>query len=145
MYTGKIKLCLWKRHSEIIRFTKRRKSNVLEWGPTYLKVWIRHCDGYFIFHSCSLCQVLVVITDNKSGSTVEDVQTAAKPLEDNGIAVIPVAIGDDADVGELGNLTPDKENAIQPPDGTKPDELAKMIMEKIHTGTIDLSCSSLLC
>lgn len=76
---------------------------------------------------------------------MEDVQTAAKPLEDVGIAVIPVAIGDDADVRELGNLTPDKENVIQPPDGTTPDELAKMIMEKIHTGTIDLLYSSLLC
>ena len=64
-------------------------------------------------------------------------QKAAKPLEDAGISVIPVAIGDEADVGELENLTPDKENLIQPPDDTTPDDLAKMIMEKIHTGTID--------
>jgi len=65
------------------------------------------------------------------------VQKAAKPLEDAGISVIPVAIGDEADVGELENLTPDKENLIQPPDDTTPDDLAKMIMEKIHAGTID--------
>ena len=149
MYTGKIKLCLWKGRSEIIRFTKIWKSSVRECPPpppppACLKVCIRLCESNF-FDSFSFCQVLVVITDNKSGSTVEDVQTAAKPLEDAGIAVIPVAIGDDADVGELENLTPDKENVIQPPDGTTPDELAKMIMEKIHTGMIDLYRSCLLC
>ena len=75
---------------------------------------------------------------------MEDVKKAAKPLEDAGIAVIPVAIGDDADKGELENLTPDnKENVIEPPDGTQPDEVAKMIMEKIQTGTADLRLSSL--
>lgn len=56
---------------------------------------------------------------------------AAKPLEDDGIAVIPVAIGDDADANELENLAPD---VLQPPDGTEPDELAKMIMKEIYTG-----------
>lgn len=65
-------------------------------------------------------------------------QNAARPLEDAGIAVIPVAVGIEANVGELENLTPDKENVIRPPDDTTPDELAKTIMEKINTGIIDL-------
>ena len=56
---------------------------------------------------------------------------AARPLEDDGITVIPVAIGDDADANELENLAPD---VLQPPDGTEPDELAKMIMKEIYTG-----------
>ena len=56
---------------------------------------------------------------------------AARPLEDDGIAVIPVAIGDDADANELENLAPD---VLKPPDGTEPDELAKMIMKEIYTG-----------
>ena len=56
---------------------------------------------------------------------------AARPLEDDGIAVIPVAIGDDADAKELENLAPD---VLQPPDGIKPDELAKLIMKEIYTG-----------
>ena len=56
---------------------------------------------------------------------------AARPLEDDGIAVIPVAIGDDADANELENLATD---VLQPPDGTKPDDLAKMIMKEIYTG-----------
>ena len=54
---------------------------------------------------------------------------AARLLEDDGIAVIPVAIGDDADANELENLSPD---VLQPPDGTEPDELAKMIMKEIY-------------
>lgn len=62
---------------------------------------------------------------------MEDVRKVAKPLEDDGIAVIPVAIGDDADAKELENLAPD---VLQPPDGTEPDELAKMIMKEIYTG-----------
>ena len=54
----------------------------------------------------------------------------ARPLEDDGIAVIPVAIGDDADSKELEILAPD---VLQPPDGIKPDELAKLIMKEIYT------------
>ena len=81
----------------------------------------------------------MVITDTKSGSSAGDVKTAAKPLEEAGIAVIPVAIGVEADVKELENLTPDKKNVIQPSDGTSANELAKMIMEKINTGNIHIT------
>lgn len=84
----------------------------------------------------SACQVLVVITDRKSGSNASDVKTAAKPLEEAGIAVIPVSIGFEADVKELENITPDKTNIIEPSAGTSSNELAKMIMEKINTGII---------
>ncbi len=82
---------------------------------------------------------MVVITDRKSGSSAADVKTAAKPLEESGIAVIPVAVGVEADVKELENLTPDKNNIIQPSDGTSANELAKMIMEKINTGNKDMT------
>lgn len=51
--------------------------------------------------------------------------------------MIPVAIGGEADVKELENLTPDKMNIIQPSAGTSAKELAKMIMEKINTGIIN--------
>lgn len=53
--------------------------------------------------------------------------------------MIPVAIGVEANVKELENLTPDKTNIIQPSAGTGAKELAKMIMEKINTGIIDIS------
>ena len=80
-----------------------------------------------------------MITDKKSGSSATDVKTAAKPLEEAGVAVIPVAIGVEADVKELENLTPDKTNIIEPSAGTSAEELAKMIMEKINTGIINSS------
>ena len=76
----------------------------------------------------------MVITDKKSGSSGADVRAAARPLEDSGITVIPVAIGAEADVKELENVTPDRENIIQPKGGTTATELAKMIMEKIRAG-----------
>ena len=70
---------------------------------------------------------------------------AARPLEDDGITVIPVAMGDDADANELENLAPD---VLQPPDGTEPDELAKMIMKEIYTGKYNRNkiedCANLL-
>ena len=81
------------------------------------------------------CQVLVVFIDNKSGSSLADVQSAAKSLEDAGIIVIPIAIGGQVDVKELKKLTPDKENILEPPDTSKPGDLSKKIMEKIQTGS----------
>ena len=91
------------------------------------------------FNVFSFRQVLVVITDRKSGSSASDVKTAAKPLEEVGIAVIPVAIGVESDVKELENLTPDKTNIIEPSAGTSAKELANMIMKKINTGIIDIT------
>ena len=61
-------------------------------------------------------------------------QNAAKPLENAGITVIPIAVGDEADVKELEQITPDKNNIVEPPDDTTPDDLSKMIMDTIQTG-----------
>ena len=72
--------------------------------------------------------------DNKSGSSLADVQNAAKSLEDAGIIVIPIATGGQVDVKELKKLTPDKGNILEPPDTSKPGDLSKKIMEKIQKG-----------
>ena len=61
-------------------------------------------------------------------------QNAAKTLENAGITVISIAIGDEADVKELENVTPDTNNIIEPPDEITPDDLSKIIMDKIRTG-----------
>ena len=91
-------------------------------------------EHVIILYCFVFCQVLVVITDRKSGSNVGDVRTAAKLLEHAGITVIPVAIGTETDTKELEIITPDKETIIQPKDGTSATELARMIMEMIRTG-----------
>lgn len=57
-------------------------------------------------------KVLVFITDMKSTSKLADLKEAAKMLEDDGIKVIPVAIGDEVDHVELEETTSDKTNVV---------------------------------
>ena len=57
-------------------------------------------------------KVLVFITDMKSTSKLVDLKEAAKMLEDDGIKVIPVAIGDEVDHVELEETTSDKTNVV---------------------------------
>ena len=64
-------------------------------------------------------KVLVVITDKRSESTTESVTLASKLLKSDEIKVIPVALGTEADISELGKTTEDKRNLIdasKPPD-----------------------------
>lgn len=77
-------------------------------------------------------KVLVIMADSKSGSSVEDVKKAAKPLEDQDIEVIPVVVGEEADPGELGNTTPDKTNVIETGKEDDPKVVGEMIMDKIR-------------
>ena len=76
----------------------------------------------------------MVLTDKKSKSSEEDVTRAIKPLEDAGIVVIPVAVGNERDVKELESITTDPENIILSPERTNPEELAKKIMYLIQIG-----------
>ena len=77
-------------------------------------------------------KVLVIMADSKSGSSVDDVKKAAKPLEDQDIEVIPVVVGEEADPGELGNTTPDKTNVIETGKEDDPKVVGEMIMDKIR-------------
>lgn len=97
-------------------------------------MFIKFPAFYWLLLLVFFCQVLVVFIDNKSGSSLADVKNAAKSLEDAGIIVIPIAIGDQVDVEELKKLTPDKENILEPPDTSTPGDLSKKIMEKIQKG-----------
>ena len=45
--------------------------------------------------------VLVVLTDNRSGSSIDGIKKTAKPLQDSGIVVIPVGIGNQVNIQEL--------------------------------------------
>lgn len=72
------------------------------------------------------------MADRKSESTEEEVKTAAKPLEEQDIKVIPVVIGGEADPRELGNTTPDKKNLIEADKGDDPRIVGEKIMEKIR-------------
>ncbi len=79
-------------------------------------------------------KVLVVITDKKTSSRLDNVIPEANKLEDMDVAVIPVGIGTDADKDELEELTPDVSDVITTPKVDDPDELGRKIMEKVLNG-----------
>lgn len=76
--------------------------------------------------------VLVVFTDKRSGATEDDTKKAAKPLQDSGIVVIPVAIGNQANAQELEGATSDKDNVISVGTEEDPQNLMGMIMAKVN-------------
>lgn len=53
-------------------------------------------------------KVLVVVSDRSSRSTDREIQNALKPLQDNNVIVIPVALGVAADERQLRLLTDDE-------------------------------------
>ena len=77
--------------------------------------------------------VLVVFTDKRSGAAEEDVKTAARPLEDSAIVVIPVAIGNEIDNEELEWATSDKDNVVDVGTEEEPANLMEMILAKINS------------
>ncbi len=79
-------------------------------------------------------RVLVLVTDKKSDSSLEDVKTSAESLWRSGIKVIPVAFGQEAAPNEVKVTTPDEDNVIDVQNTNNPDEVAKEIMEKALEG-----------
>ena len=76
--------------------------------------------------------VLVVITDKRSGERESDVEKAAKPLEESGVVVIPVGIGDQVNDKELNIITSNKDNVILVDEEEDPDYLMVLIMAKLN-------------
>lgn len=76
--------------------------------------------------------VLVVIMDKRSGEREDDVKKGAMPLEESGIVVIPVGIGDQVNDKELDIITSNKDNVILVDEGEDPDILMMLIMAKIN-------------
>lgn len=77
--------------------------------------------------------VLVVFTDKRSGAAEEDVKSAARPLEDSGIVIIPVAIGNEIDNEELEWATSDNDNVVDVGTDEEPVNLMEMILGKINS------------
>lgn len=79
-------------------------------------------------------KVLVLITDMKSTSELDDLKATAKMLEDDGIKVIPVAIGDDVDHLELDETTSDSKNVVNVTTDVDVIVLKEKIMSKVFKG-----------
>ena len=72
--------------------------------------------------------------DKRSDSDSEEVQNKAKPLEDDGVLVIPVALGNEADQQELLKTISDEDNLIVPGKNDVPKSIAEKIMKKATEG-----------
>lgn len=75
-------------------------------------------------------RILVVMVDNRSGSTEGDILRLARILEDEDVKVIPVAIGSAVKRGELEKTTPYKDNIVDAPEKETPESLGKKIVIK---------------
>lgn len=71
-------------------------------------------------------RVVVVITDKRSDSTVDDVQFTARKLKDDGVRVIAIALGDEYD--------PVSKEAIQPEKKSSPEEVVKHLVDTVLNG-----------
>ena len=69
-------------------------------------------------------------------STDEDgeVQKALKPLKEDDVKIVPVAVGPDADKNQLKNITSTDEYLVDAKKSTTPEKLAEEIMDKVTSG-----------
>lgn len=79
-------------------------------------------------------KVVVVVVDEKSESSIEDVKNAAGMLEDDGIKVIAVAFGDQASHDETSAATVNKDNIVKANRTDDPKDIAEEITTKIAKG-----------
>ena len=83
-------------------------------------------------------KVLVVIMDKKSTSELDDLKDSAKLLEEDGIKVIPVAIGDEVDHAELKATTAEKTNMVNASTDVDLTDLKTWIMNKVFKGKCNM-------
>lgn len=79
-------------------------------------------------------KVLVVIMDKKPIDTHDDIQEALKPLEGDKVKVVSVAVGPEADVETLKNITSTETKFVKAAKTITPIKLAKDIMDKVISG-----------
>ena len=79
-------------------------------------------------------KVLVIIIDKKASDTQEEIQGALKPLKEDNVKVVPVAVGPDVDVDQLKNTTSAEGYLVEADKTTTPTKLAKDIMDKVTSG-----------
>lgn len=88
-------------------------------------------------------KVLVVIMDKKSGVAESRVNSTANRLYEHYIDVIPVAVGEEADLKQLKLTTKDQSNLIEAPKVFVPDKLGEAIMRKVLKGIFPLLVSKI--
>ena len=76
-------------------------------------------------------KVLVVITDKNSGARPSTLATAVRPLEDKGVLVICVGVGEAVERSELNVISPNPMDIISARLNVNPSVLAERIMDRI--------------
>ncbi|XP_048580141.1 uncharacterized protein LOC5520454 [Nematostella vectensis] len=76
--------------------------------------------------------IVVVITDKDSGADVTKIKTAADSLENEGIRIIPVGIGNNVKGKEASILTSNNKDVIKMADSTSETKLQEEIMKNIY-------------
>ena len=79
-------------------------------------------------------RVLVVITDSKSPTTLSEINGAVKPLKKDGITVVAVRIGEEADSRQLEKMTGDKTNVLNLTKERDPEEIGNEVMKAVKEG-----------
>ena len=79
-------------------------------------------------------KVLVVIMDKKSSNKYQEIDVALKPLKEDDVKVVPVAVGTDASLDELKNITSAEEYVVTAEKSTDPVKLAEKVMIKVTKG-----------
>ena len=79
-------------------------------------------------------RVLVVITDSKSPATLSEINDAVKPLKKDGITVVAVRIGEEADPRQLEKMTGDKTNVLNLTKERDPEKIGNEVMKAVKEG-----------
>lgn len=81
-------------------------------------------------------KVLIVIVDSASDSSPEEVKNATKPLTENDVSIIVVAIGKEATPNQLKDVTPDLQDFVQAKNDTTAKELGDRVMKQVLKGNL---------
>ena len=73
--------------------------------------------------------------DKKTGINTNKIQNAVRPLEEKGVIIISVGLGEEADEEELGTVTDNPNNIIKAPKTVDLSTIGESIIEKATKGT----------
>ena len=81
-------------------------------------------------------KIVLVITDKGSANTKDELEKSSLALEQNGIRIVALTIGGEADVEELENVVNRPSDIINTQGHEKPDSIATKIITVVTKGTI---------
>lgn len=81
-------------------------------------------------------KVLIVIADKKSDSSESEIKEAVKPLKENDVIVIPVALGAEADQTELKKLTEVESTLVTADTSNDTADIKDKIMSQVFKGLL---------